>query len=191
MTRVIEIDEANEVFGICGDFIVNIGANSLVRYLGSTGDVLIGKDWDGIGAGCFAECGEIWRVSFERDSRLSVFGAQAFANCQNLKSIHIVRSVEIISEQCFAYCGSLRTVTFEPGSRVSILGDGAFYQCSSLESICIPSSVTTIGLECFRLCRSLSRVELEGDCRVSSVGPGAFYGCSVLLHLPSRLTASL
>jgi hypothetical protein len=187
-STIVEIDAANRVFRVCGDFIVNMERKSLVRYLGSSPEVVIPNKYEQIDVGCFDSRSDISRVTFEPGSRVSVFGASAFAYCTKLESIYIGRTVETISEKCFYICPRLRTVTFEPGSRVSVLGDRAFSQCSSLESICIPSSVTNIGMECFFWCEGLSVVELGSGSRVSRVGHDAFSRCSSALHLPSQLS---
>jgi hypothetical protein len=183
---MLEIDEANVVFGICRDFIVNFQHNSLVQYLGSLENVGVGNNYEQIDLGCFQSHPTLSRVTFEPDSRISVLGIAAFAYCHQLRSIHIVRSVETICEKCFS-CSGLQTITFEHGSRVSVLGAQAFSECSSLKSICIPSSVTLIDTECFLFCRCLSTVEVEGDCRVSRIGVNAFESCAPSLQLPSQL----
>jgi hypothetical protein len=190
-STIVEIDEANRVFGVCGDFIVNLERKSLVRYLGSSPEVLIQNKYEQIDVGCFDSRSDISRLTFESGSRVSVFGVSAFAYCTKLESIHIGRTVDTICEKCFYICTGLRRVTFERGSRVSVLGVRAFSQCSSLKSICIPSSVTTIGTECFFWCDGLSVVELGSGSRVSRVGQDAFSRCSSKLHLPSRLSELL
>jgi hypothetical protein len=186
-TRIIEIDEANRVFGICENFIVNFERRSLVRYFGASGDIFVGAQHERIEQACFATNQIVNSVTFEAGSRLSVFGAGAFAVCWGLQSIHIVRTVQTICEGCFAWCAGLQTVTFESGSCLSLIGDDAFSGCSTLAAICIPSSVTTIGANCFCDCSHLASVEVEGDCRVSVVGENAFSGCAASLHLPSQL----
>jgi hypothetical protein len=189
--RMIEIDEANPVFGICEGFVVSYEPNSLVRYFASSEAVCVANIYEQIGAGCFSSREDVSRVTFETGSRVSVLGSGAFAFCERLESICIIRTVETICDYCFFACWRLRTVTFERGSRVSVIADDAFHDCSSLKSICIPSSVTTIGANCFFDCSSLSVVEVESDCRVSSVGHLAFFQCSASLHLPPRLIECL
>jgi hypothetical protein len=185
---MIDIDEANMVFGICEDFIVNLERNSLIRYIGISDEVLVGKDYKGIDSFCFESNPNISSVTFESGSRLSVLDEGAFQFCTRLESIHIVRTVESICDFCFFQCWGMRTVTFESGSRVSVIGEMAFFDCRSLQSICIPSSVTTIAGECFLACRSLAIVELETGSRVSVVAGGAFVCCSSSLRLPDRVT---
>jgi hypothetical protein len=188
---LIELDKANPVFGICTDFIVNFELHSLVRYVGASANVFVGKDYEEIARGCFSYDSKIRRMTFERGSRLSVFGLAAFEMCVNLESIYIVASVETIRGRCFLNCRNLQTVTFEPGSRVSVLDFRAFQECRMLRSICIPSSVTTIGQECFRLCPSLRTVEVEEGSRLASVAPSAFSECSRSLSLPPALGGCL
>jgi hypothetical protein len=187
----LEIDPANRVFGVDGCFIVNRERNSLVRYVGTSGDVSIAKGFDQIDTGCFSTRRDIPSVTFEAGSRMSVLGVGAFLSCYGLKSIHIICTVEIICDHCFDFCLRLETVIFDSGSRISVIGDEAFARCPSLQSICLPSSVATIGAGCFLRCEKLSTVSLESDSHLSVVGHGAFRGCPSSLHLPPRLVDCL
>jgi hypothetical protein len=187
----IEIDEANTVFGYCGDFVVNFEANSLVRYVGSEDEVLIENQFSGIAAGCFANLSRLSAIQFEAGSQISFFGTTSFFACMGLQSFSIPSTVETIPAQCFESCRALRNVTFESGSRVSVIGDRAFAFCRSLASICIPSSVTKIGPNCFVLCMNLAAVTVESGGRVSDIGAGAFLRCSSSLRLPTALTGRL
>ena len=97
-------------------------------------------------------------------------GWYAFANCTDLNSITIGKSVETIADEAFYNCSGLTTVNL-PESVISI-GGHAFYGCSGLTSIVIPNSVTSIGEEAFAYCESLAKI-LIGE-SVTSIGKGAF-----------------
>jgi hypothetical protein len=61
-----------------------------------------------------------------------------------LKSICILRNVEILGKSCFAgdctKFNSLESITFENDSRLTRIEDYCFQKCS-LKSICIPRNV--------------------------------------------------
>jgi hypothetical protein len=190
-TRSIAVDEANPFFGVCDDFIVNLADDSAVRYFGPHDEVLIGKRFLRIGAGCFRNLDGLSTVRFEAGSRVSWFGPRAFLWCSGLSSFSIPSTVETIAEKCFLGCYELEKITFENVSRVSVLGDQAFSSCSSLTSICLPSSVTRIGTACFRYCSELAIVTVENGIHISHIGESAFSDCSPSLHLPSVLMACL
>lgn len=97
-------------------------------------------------------------------------GWYAFANCTDLNSITIGKSVETIADEAFYGCSGLTTVNL-PESVISI-GGHAFYGCSGLTSIVIPNSVTSIGEEAFAYCESLAKIVIGES--VISIGKGAF-----------------
>ena len=97
-------------------------------------------------------------------------GWYAFANCTDLNSITIGKSVETIADEAFYNCSGLTTVNL-PESVISI-GGHAFYGCSGLTSIVIPNSVTSIGEEAFAYCESLAKIVIGES--VTSIGKGAF-----------------
>lgn len=97
-------------------------------------------------------------------------GWYAFANCTDLNSITIGKSVETIADEAFYNCSGLTTVNL-PESVISI-GGHAFYGCSGLTSIVIPNSVTSIGEEAFAYCESLAKIVIGES--VISIGKGAF-----------------
>jgi hypothetical protein len=183
----IEIDRANCVFSICGDFIVNSELNSLVRYLGSSSEVTIAEGFEQIDSGCFEGHRDLSSVTFGSGSQISVLGLRAFGCCMRLKSIHIPSTVEIIWAACFTHCHLLETVLFESGSRVSIIRERAFGHCIRLYSICLPSSLQTIGNSCFVLCSRLTVVELEEPSQLRDVAKNAFECCGKLQPLPPKL----
>jgi hypothetical protein len=182
MTNILKFDPENSVFGIHGDFVVNFEENSLVRYLETDGEVVIEKEFAGIGAFCFRNAYGVLKIRFEACSQISFFGIGAFWACTHLASFSIPSTLETIPAQCFQDCYDLAEVTFEPVSRVSVLAEQAFAYCSSLTAICIPWSVTRIGRECFFECRSLAAATAEDGSQLSAVDPLAFSGCAPSLH---------
>jgi hypothetical protein len=185
--RSIDVDEANSVFEIDGDFVVNLEENSIVWYFGTENEIVIESGFSGIAAGGFHGPRPISTIQFEMGSRVAFFGAAAFGSCTALQSFSIPATVEAIPDRCFENCHELAKVTFESVSRVSGLGDRAFANCSSLAAICIPAGVTRIGIECFSRCSKLATVTVDIGIRLSGIGKRAFHGCSSSLQLPAAL----
>jgi hypothetical protein len=101
-------------------------------------DVFVGEL---IGAGCFAGCPNLSRVTFDAASTLSRIGESAFSGY----SLGIPSSVETLCDRCDSSCSQLSTVTFDPGSRLmTFVDESGFAECSSLSSIWIPSSVQAL-----------------------------------------------
>ena len=99
-----------------------------------------------------------------------------FTNNQNITSVKIPGSIEVIGEQYFAVCTSLTTV--EIGEGVRRIESQAFLGCSSLTSVIVPDSVTSIGSMAFYECTGLTGVVIGKG--VTSIGANAFENCSSL-----------
>ena len=82
--------------------------NSLVKYRGTSTNVII-------------------------PNSVTSIGGSAFAGCSGLTSITIPNSVTTISNDAFQYCTGLTSVTI--GNSVTTIGTYAFNSCSSLTSI--------------------------------------------------------
>jgi len=96
-----------------------------------------------------------------------------FAYCDNLTSITIPDSVEIIGNYAFENCYNLTNVTL--GNSVKSIGNYAFAYCDNLTSITIPDSVEIIGNYAFENCYNLTNVTLGNS--VKSIGNYAFDDC--------------
>ena len=101
-----------------------------------------------------------------------------FEGCEQLKSVTIPGSMEIIGEDTywgelsgddwFGYvshfvfykCQSLKDLKIEDG--VKVIGAGAFADCWSLESVSIPASVTKICNRAFERCKNIRTVRFGG-----------------------------
>jgi hypothetical protein len=187
--RSVTVDEDDEAFQCCGNFLVDFGAMALIRYFGTESEVSIASDIEAVAAGCFGRCESFWSVEFEADCRVSILGEFAFSDCSVLQSICVPSSVQKICDECFVGCTNLSNVTFESDSRLSILGESAFHRCSSLQSICIPSSINIISKSCFRGCSSLSNLAFESVCRIAHLYEDTFSRCSSLqtIQIPASI----
>ena len=100
----------------------------------------------------------------------------AFDFCENLKSITIPNSVNIIGENAFCGCKLLTAITIS--NNVKSIGYGTFKYCDSLTAITIPHGVTTIGEVVFEDCKNLEAITIPDS--IESIGREAFYCCKSL-----------
>lgn len=83
-------------------------------------------------------------------------GNNAFAECEELKSIKLPVSLKFIGDNAFQYCTCLESVEFP--QQLTSVGCSAFKDCRQLRKLEFPHSLSYIGDYCFSNCRSLSRV---------------------------------
>lgn len=98
--------------------------------------------------------------------------ASAFS-CDNLRSISIPKSVEIIGDHAFYACSDLEYIILPEG--LIGIGESAFGDCDKLQSITIPHTVKSIGERAFSCCKGLQTLvipEVEID-----IGKDAFAYC--------------
>ncbi len=108
--------------------------------------------------------------------KVVAIGANAFMQCQQLKSVVIPNSVTFIKEYAFSDCQKLAKVTFS--DNITFIGNGAFFNCCSLPEITLPINLKTIGYQSFYQCANLTRIVIpEG---VTTIGTMAFAGCKAL-----------
>lgn len=112
--------------------------------------------------------------------------AYAFAECEEMTTLTLPKSVEVIGDCAFYDCRSLESVTL-PDSTTEI-GTGAFFLCSHLREIAIPPQVKVIPEWAFARCFRLSKLTM-GDA-VGVIGDDAFLGCAALteIELPNSVT---
>ena len=133
---------------------------------------------------------------------------------QNITSIVIPDSVQIIGDSAFEYCYNLTSVVI--GDSVQIIGDYAFYRCDNLQytikdnlkylgnatnpylclmdttdasitSATIDNACRVIGPRAFSYCSNLTSIEIPDS--VQSIGEYAFNYCSKLtsVTIPDRV----
>ncbi len=142
------------------------------------------------------------RVTFTKDSQVTIIGERsfercyglrkitlpdslisiedyAFANCRNLDSIAIPDNVEYIGAYAFAdrWRSSMRIteVTFGEESKLTRIGSNAFRQCRQLKSITLPPNLTRIENFTFFECNGLTSVTLSAS--IKDIGYMAFFNC--------------
>ncbi|MBR2130963.1 MAG: leucine-rich repeat protein [Oscillospiraceae bacterium] len=88
---------------------------------------------------------------------------RSFSGLENLETVVLSDSVELIHNRAFSFCTSLKSITL-PNS-VTALGS-SFDHCTALTSITIPDSVTEIADECFAGCTALTTIQLPENLTV-------------------------
>lgn len=99
-------------------------------------------------------CGEI---VFE--GSLTSIGEIAFAKNEEIISITLPETLQIIGNSAFWRCSNLEEVVIV-GENLQTVGNGVFRQCTKLASINLPDSVTSIGTEAFGLCWALKSFKI-------------------------------
>ena len=136
----------------------------------------------------------------------------AFANCSELISVTIPRSIECIGQDAFKNCTKLSTVYFNAenckemgmymypvfdncpkfselkfGDNVRSIPSSGFESCTGLKNIVLPDSLTYMGFGCFLNCTGLTSVTYGK--KMTYTGYYAFDGCTNLKTV--RLTNAI
>jgi|GEM_PF-2501887 len=94
------------------------------------------------------------------ENGVTLIGAYAFYEYENVASVSIAATVTTIGSSAFSGCIGLTSAVLPNG--VSIIEGDAFNSCSSLTSVTIPESVTAIGEGAFNNCTALTEVNYSG-----------------------------
>ena len=110
-----------------------------------------------------------------------------FLDCENLETVILSDSIQILGESVFLECHSLENITL-PDS-ITEIGTSCFDECSSLKKINIPPKVESIGRNAFLQCTSLETIEFSEGIKI--IGPSAFSRCISLksVTIPDSVTS--
>jgi hypothetical protein len=133
--KSVTVSRENPFFRVEGEMLMSRDGKRVVQYLGSESSVLIKREIEVLGAGCFRSMEFVREVTFETRSGLKRMECGAFVGC-GLEKITVPSSVEVVGEICFGMCRSLCEVTFE-GS-VGQIGRTAFKECKNLRIVRVP-----------------------------------------------------
>ena len=117
----------------------------------------------------------------------NVIGDYMFAYCNNLQSICLPNTVNLIDVAAFDACSSLTSIIIP--DNVTSIGNNAFRNCSSLTSVVTSNNLISIGEYAFQNCSALISATIGNG--VTSIGGYAFYGCSSLtsINIPDGITS--
>ena len=90
--------------------------------------------------------------------RITEIGEKAFAECTDIKSMHLPSTLGIIHEGAFYGCTDMKTINL-PSSLRTVMPD-AFVNCISLTSVRWPEAISEVTRNSFVACRSLREVIL-------------------------------
>jgi hypothetical protein len=172
--KSVVISSENPFFAIERSLLTSHDGKRLIQFFGSESELLIKREIEVIGRGCFFGCTSLHEVTFEVGSRLRLIANAAFAY-SGLTKIAIPSSVEVIEDNCFSWCRSLCEVTFDRESRLIRIGAEVFCE-SELKKIVIPRGVTVLGRSCFLKCHYLCEVTFEMGSELQEIGESVFYG---------------
>ena len=111
---------------------------------------------------------------------LKTVGGYAFTRCDNLETVVLGSSVEVLEDGAFDDCKKLRNITLNEG--LQKIGGSCFSSCWKLESLQIPATVTLVRSGAFRDCKGLTRIEFMGD--KPHFGSSVFLGTSAEAYHP-------
>ena len=143
-------------------------------------DLIIPKEYNGsrvmiIDAEAFKDCQTIKSVVIPNS--ITTIGADAFKNCVNLESVKIEEGVKVIGESAFSGCKKLKEIKIS--SSITSIEKFTFYDCLRLEKVELPQELTSIGYGAFSNCRSLKEITIPEN--VTTVKGNVFFGCKNLV----------
>ena len=161
---------------------------SIRKYVGTQANVVIPSMIDDckvtrIDDNAFAK--KIGVISIEIPDTVKTIGAQAFCECNRLRTIKLPKDLKYVETKLFFNCNDLKTVEIPWG--VVEIKESVFEGCSSLTDINIPNTVTSIGNSVFYDCRALASIDVPDN--VTNIGGYAFYGCTSIssFKIPNAL----
>ena len=139
----------------------------VVSYNNKVKDIVIPAEYNGIPIVSIStsafENSDINSLKFEEGSKLVEIGSYAFKNCDSLKSVELISTIETLGEGIFEDCDSLTDVKFNADiakddtktkSKFTYISDEMFKDCDLLEKIDMVKSIETIGVGAFENCKS-------------------------------------
>ena len=115
--------------------------------------------------------------------------ANAFANCPDLTSVTIPKSVTTIGKELFLDCTGLDSIVIEEGNPnydsrdncnalIETASNKLIYGCNGST---VPNGVTNIGQNAFKNCSGLTSINIPNS--VTTIGSGAFRSCTGLTSI--------
>lgn len=118
-------------------------------------------------------------VEFEIPEGTKRIGKNAFAGCENLRSIIIPNSVTVIEKSAFFNCRNLQSVVIP--TKIKTISEYTFADCYKLKSVCLPQGLRRIECGAFLKCFDLKHIAIPSS--VSMIDELAFDCCNQLDHV--------
>ena len=161
-------------------YLVEDGEATLVEYLGSSTDVVVPAQIDGLKVAVLGSSDpdydlfrNIQLTSVQLPEGLEHLGRACFSGQKSLTEVVIPDSVTTIFYYVFSGCTGLKSVTLP--ETLTVIEDFAFRDCTSLETVELPESLESIRQMAFENCTGLK--EMTIPCGISF---RAFHGCTGL-----------
>lgn len=105
---------------------------------------------------CFSGKEEL--VSVKIPNTVQIIADEAFSNCTNLENVRISASVKEIDGRAFYNCTSLKEIVIPEG--VESIGSDCFCNCTSIEFVSLPTTLKQIGNNFFNNTQSIKKVAI-------------------------------
>ncbi len=173
------------------DFDYTISKNDQVvinQYLGESVDVVIPKEIEG------CPVTVIYSVAFMNTDIKSItipdtvvtIWANAFANCQELRTVKMGNGVKTVMYEAFRDCSKLKNLTLS--KNLETIEACAFQGCTSLQELFIPKTISKWGMQAFYGCPLTSLTFEDG---IESIGSYACFATGRTLKsitIPASVT---
>lgn len=130
-------------------------AESALKRTENLSEISIPDSVKHIGSGCFA-CSGIKSVKLPENNAFTAILWETFFGCQNLETVKLPDSVNVIDNYAFSECTSLKSINL---GKIQILGNNAFAK-TALEKITL--TARKIGSWVFAQCENLKEADLSG-----------------------------
>ncbi len=99
----------------------------------------------------------------------------AFKDCKELTTVHILEECKLTSIENYAFCGCAALAYLPFPNKLKSIGNYAFAGCSSITNIKLSETITSIGNGAFKGCERFSYITIPGN--ISCIGDSTFYAC--------------
>lgn len=147
-------------------------AESAFKRTESLSEISIPNSVKHIGSGCFA-CSGIKSVKFPENNAFAAILWETFFGCQNLETVKLPDSVNVIDDYAFSECTSLKSINLE---KIGRIGPSAFAK-TALEKITL--TVMRTGPRAFAQCENLKEADLSGV-TANKINSHLFFECKNL-----------
>jgi hypothetical protein len=184
----IAIEDGNQSFAIENECVMSFDRQTLVRYLGNEGIVLVPRHVGIIGPSSFSHCRRLFSLSFGPDSQLTRIESKAFCYA-SLDSIIIPQNVSFIDGSAFSAVGAI-SISIEGENRSFVIQDDFLMNAGRSilirflggdKPVVVPCSLRVLGRSSFSHC-PVSSLLFESHCQLKRIESRAFKRTQ-LLHV--------